>query len=195
MRYQQLEEASQFCRGGRQALWLLWAGEQLQVALALSHQSLEQRGIQPMQILQGVDYSEGGPYIQMKSAMSQGSKIHKQNSVLGLLERNGRVNGDSGTPASAFGIHYGDDRGATGGGAAFAAGGGKPRHRFNQGFGGCAAFQKFPSPCTHRGHDGGWVIHFTDGKNCDIAGVRVDYFNGANGSLRIVRVNIQYYYF
>ena len=77
------------------ALGLLRAGQQLQSALALGHQTFEQRSIEAVQILQRVHHSERGPHIEMKSAVSQRSKIHQQNSALGFLQRDGGVDGNA----------------------------------------------------------------------------------------------------
>ena len=55
---------------------------------------------------------------------------------------------------------------------------------------GCIAFQKFAGTGAHRGHDGGRMVQFTDGKNRNFAGVRLNQFDRADGSRGIVRVNI-----
>ena len=62
-------------------------------------------------------------------------------------------------------------------------------------FRGGALFQKFARAGPHRGHDGGRMAHFTDRKNGDVRGVRLNQFDGADGPLRIVRINIDDHYF
>ena len=138
--YQQIEQTGEFCCGRREALRLLWTGEQLQTTFALGHQTLEQGSIQPMQVLQGVDHPESGPHIQMESGMPQRCKIYNQNAALGFLERDSGVDSNCGTARSSFRIHHIEDASPARGGPAFAARCGDPRERLDEHFGGCVAF-------------------------------------------------------
>ena len=100
-----------------------------------------------------------------------------------------------GAARAAFGIHHGEDARPPRGSAALAAGGGKAREGLDQGLGGRFAFQKFAGAGPHRGHDGGRMVQFADGKNRNFAGVGLNQFDRADGSRGIVRVNIHDDYF
>ncbi len=143
-----------------------------------------------MQILQGIHHAERGPYIEMKRAVSQRSKIHQQNSTLGFLQRNRGIDGDRRAARAPLGIHHGEDARPSGRSPALAASGGNAGEGFNQGFGGGAAFQKFAGARPHRGHDGGGMAHFAHGKNRNVAGVGLNQFNGTDGPLRIAGIDI-----
>ena len=110
--HQQIEQAGQFGRRWVLVLRLLRTGEQLQAAFALGHQTFKQRGIQPVQVLQRVHHAKRGPHVEMERAMSEGSKIHQQNSALGFLQRDRGVDRYGGAARSALGIHHGEDAGA-----------------------------------------------------------------------------------
>ena len=61
---------------------------------------------------------------------------------------------------------------------------------FQQSLAARAAIQKLPGPGPHRSYDRRRMTHFSDGKDGDVAGGRVDEFNGINRPLRIVGINI-----
>src|ERR1700722_2584649 len=148
-----------------------------------------------MQILQSIDHSECGPHVEMQRAVSQRGKVNQQNSALRFLKCNRGVDGNRGAARAALGIYDGKYSCASRGSAAFAARCRKTIESLNQGFRGSVTLQKFAGPGAHRSHDGGRMTHLADGKNRDVAGVRLNQFDGADGSVRVVRVNVEEDYF
>ncbi len=64
------------------------------------------------------------------------------------------------------------------------------REGFDQGFVAGGAVDKLAGAGTHGGDDGGRLIHLADGKNSDVGNAGVDEFDGANGALRVARIDI-----
>jgi len=50
--------------------------------------------------------------------------------------------------------------------------------------------QKLARAGSHGGNDVSGLTHFAYGENCDFGNIAVDQFDGADGSLRILRINI-----
>ena len=75
--HQQVKQPRQFGCSRCQRLRALRTGKQLQSAFALGHETLKQRGVHAMQVLQRIAQAKRRPCIQMKCGMTQRRKIHQ----------------------------------------------------------------------------------------------------------------------
>ena len=75
MRYQQVKQSGQFSGRRAQGSNLTNSGQQVKIALTGGHETLQQRLIHAVQVLQGVRQSERWPRIKVKRCMPESGKV------------------------------------------------------------------------------------------------------------------------
>ena len=143
-----------------------------------------------MQVLQRIDQRELRPQIQLQGGMADGSEIHQHHAPVSLLQGDGGIHRGGGGAGSALGVQKSEDAGLAGTALRAAQRGREASEGFDQGFAAGGMIQKLARAGSHGGNNVRGLVHFAHGKNRDIGNAGVDQFDGANGSLRILRIDI-----
>src|SRR5258706_8921494 len=185
MIHQQVEQAGQFRRRWDRMIRLLRASEKMQAVFGDSHQAIEQRRIEAVQILESVRYSEAGAQVEMELSVADGRKVHQNHAAVGLLQSKGGVDRGSGGASASFGAEEGEDAGFARAPASAGAVGTEPRQGLEQSLRTGAFVEVFSGPGAHAGHDGGGLMHGAVGKDGELQSVGLNEFDGFYGRLRI----------
>src|ERR1700674_160885 len=68
-----------------------------------SHEAIEQRAVEAVEVLQSVEHAELGAQIEMKRGMADGSKVDENHTAMGLLERDRGIDGSGSAPGASLG--------------------------------------------------------------------------------------------
>src|SRR5258708_4003259 len=90
---------------------LLRTGKKMQAILGRGHQTIQQRGIQTMQILDCVGDTEAGTQIEMKLSMAYQRKVDENNAAVGLLQGYCRIHGGGSCSRASLGAKKGENAG------------------------------------------------------------------------------------
>ena len=167
----------------------------MKAVAVMGHQTFEQRHVHAMQILQGIDDRELRPQVQLQGGMSDVRKIHQHHAPMSLLQSDGCVHGGSGTTDSTLGVQKSKDPSLAGTALGAAHRGCEAGKSFDHRLAVGAPVEKFARARSHGGDDVSRLAHLADRKNCDVAGGGMNHFNGADGTLRILRINIHHHNF
>src|SRR6266849_3930859 len=162
----------------------------MESAAVVRHQSFEQRNVHTVEVLHGIDDRELRPQVQLQGGVPNRREIHQNYAPVSLLQRDGRVDRSSGRANSALGVQECKDPGLAGTALCAAQRGGESGEGFDHRLAGGATVQKLARSRPHRGDDVGRLGQFSSRKNCDVPGGGVNHFNGADGPLRILWINI-----
>ena len=143
-----------------------------------------------MQILQSIHQGELRPKIQLQGSVADGSEIHQHDTAVSLLQCDSCIYRGRGGTDSALGVEKSKHTGLARAALRPAQCGRKARESLKQRLTAGVVIEKLARARPHRGHNVRRLVHFADGKNRDLGNASVNQFDGADGSLRIVRIDI-----
>ncbi len=75
----------------------------MQAFLGRSHEAIEQRDIEAVQVLQRVEHAELGPQVEMQRSVANGREVDENDIAMRLLQRDGGIDGGRGAACAALG--------------------------------------------------------------------------------------------
>ena len=112
--HQQIEQAGQFSWSRFGRIRLLRSGQKMQALFGRSHQAVEQRDVEAVQVLQSVEHAELRAQVEMKRGVTDGSKVDQNDVAVRLLQRDGSVDSGGGATGASLGAEEREDPGLAG---------------------------------------------------------------------------------
>ena len=181
---QQIEQPGQFAGRGFGGIRLLRSGQKMQAFLGRSHQAIEQRDVEAVQILQSIEHAELRPQVEMKRGMADGSKVDENHVAMRLLQSHGGVDGGRGASRATLGAEESKYSGLACAAETAGTGGTEAGERFEQGLRTGRMIEIFAGAGAHAGNDAGGLRHFAIRENGNLLSGGANQFDGVDGALR-----------
>src|ERR1700674_116015 len=161
---QQIEKPSQLARRGLGGIWLLGSGQQMQALFGEGHKAIEQGDVQAVEILQGIVHPKLGPQVEMKSGVTDGSKVDENYISMRTLQGDRGVDGGGGASGASLGADESKHPGLARASETAGTGGTKAGQRLEQRLGAGGVIEVFPGARSHAGNDVGGAGHLAVGE-------------------------------
>src|SRR5271155_1091715 len=157
----------------------------MQAIFGVGHQTIEQRGVEAVQVFKRVRNSEAGAQVEMELGVADGGEIHQNDVAVRLLQGEGGIDGGRGGASASLGTEKGKDAGFAHAPAGTGAIGAEPGQGFEQSLKSSALVEVFAGSGAHAGHDGGGLLHGAVSEDSQLEGVGLNEFDGFDGGLRV----------
>src|ERR1700722_7126970 len=162
----------------------------MQAILGWGHEAIEQRDVEAVEILQGVEHAELGPQVEMKRGVANGSEVNQNYISMRMLQRHGGVDCGGGASGASFGASECKFWSLARAPETAGAGGTEASQSFEQRVGTGGVIEIFAGTCPHAGHDVDRAGHFAVGEDGNLLGGCANQFDGMDGALRVLRGNV-----